>query len=402
MEQTKKMLDDLIGSIKTPEEFYELQDALKKRGIEALLNAELTEHLGYEKHQKAVTKRANSRNGSSVKAVKTSQGEIEVNIPRDRDSSFEPVLIPKHRRISEDLEQVILHLYAKGMSTEDISDHMKRIYGVAYSASAISTITNHLMADIDQWHQRPLEKIYPVVWLDAIRYKIKQDNRVQSKAILLAIGLKLDGKKEVLGLWVYQTESAAFWMEVLNDIKMRGTEDLFIVSSDNLPGLTDAIASVYPNAVTQICIVHQIRNSLKHVSWKDRKTLAADLKEIYQSINESAALKAFESFKNKWMAKYGYAVKSWEKNWENLTHFLSFPIEIRKIIYTTNVIESFNAVLRKFTKNKKVFPNDSAAIKSVWLATNQISQKWTMPIRDWGLIINQFSILFPNRLNLNY
>ncbi|HNP99954.1 MAG TPA: IS256 family transposase [Bacteroidia bacterium] len=402
MEQSNKMLDDLIKSIKTPEEFYQLQDALKKRGIEALLNAEMTEHLGYEKHQKAVVKRSNSRNGTSVKAIKTAQGELEINVPRDRDSSFEPVLIPKHRRISEDLEQVILHLYAKGMSTEDISDHMERIYGVAYSASAISTITNHLMADIDQWHQRPLEKIYPVVWLDAIRYKIKQDSRVQSKAILLAIGLKLDGKKEVLGLWIYETESAAFWMEVLNDMKMRGTEDLFIVSSDNLPGLTDAIASVYPQAITQICIVHQIRNSLKHVSWKDRKSLTEDLKQIYQSINDAAALTAFESFKTKWMSKYGYAVKSWEKNWENLTHFLSFPLEIRKIIYTTNMIESFNAILRKFTKNKKVFPNDDAALKSVWLATQQISQKWTMPIRDWGLIVNQFSILFPSRLNLNY
>jgi putative transposase len=402
MEQTNKMLDDLIKSIKTPEEFYQLQDALKKRGIEALLNAEMTEHLGYEKHQKSVIKRSNSRNGTSVKAIKTAQGELEINVPRDRDSSFEPVLIPKHRRISKDLEQVILHLYAKGMSTEDISDYMERIYGVAYSASAISTITNHLMSDIDQWHQRPLEKVYPIVWLDAIRYKIKQDSRVLSKAILLAIGLRLDGRKEVLGLWVYQTESAAFWMEVLNDMKMRGTEDLFIVSSDNLPGLTDAIASVYPHAVTQICIVHQIRNSLKHVSWKDRKQLAEDLKQIYQSINDTAALIAFESFKTKWMSKYGYAVKSWEKNWENLTHFLSFPLEIRKIIYTTNMIESFNAVLRKFTKNKKVFPTDDAAIKSVWLATHQISEKWTMPIRDWGLIVNQLSILFPSRLNLNY
>jgi putative transposase len=401
MEQTEKMLDELISRIKTPEEFYRLQDTLKKRGIEALLNAEMTEHLGYEKHQKAPDRRSNSRNGSSKKGIKTAQGEIEISVPRDRDSSFEPVLVPKHRRISEDLEQVILHLYAKGVSTEDISDHMERIYGVAYSASAISNITHQLMKDIEQWQQRPLEKVYPVIWLDAIRYKIKQDSKVLSKAVLLAIGLKLDGKKEILGLWVYQTESAAFWMEVLNEIKMRGTEDLFIVCSDNLPGLTEAIASVYPEAVTQICIVHQIRNSLRHVSWKDRKPLADDLKEIYQAINNEAALTAFETFKLKWSSKYGYAVKSWEKNWENLTHFLSFPVEIRKIIYTTNTIESFNAVLRKFTKNKKVFPTDDAAVKSIWLAVQQITSKWTMPIRDWGLIINQFSILFHQRLNLN-
>jgi transposase-like protein len=256
------------------------------------------------------------------------------------------------------------------------------------------------LKDIEEWQQRPLESLYPIVWLDAIRYKVKQDNRIINKAILVVIGLKIDGKKDVLGLWVYQTESAAFWMEVLNDIKMRGVEDILIVSSDNLKGLTDAIKSVFPKAVTQICIVHQIRNSLKYVSYKDRKPVVRDLKKIYQANNEKAARTAFEEFKAKWSDKYGYAVKSWEANWDDLTHFLAFPQEIRKIIYTTNVIESFNALLRKFTKNKKLFPHDDAVLKSVWLAVQQISKKWTMRIRNWGLIVNQLTILFPDRISI--
>jgi transposase-like protein len=303
--------------------------------------------------------------------------------------------------MSQQLEEVILQLYAKGMSTHDISDHMHEMYGVQYTASAISTITNQLLEDINQWQNRPLETLYPIVWLDAIRYKVKLDSRIVNKAVLVVIGLKMDGKKDVLGLWVYENESSAFWLEVLTELKVRGVEDILIVSSDNLKGLTGAITAAFPNAVTQICIVHQIRNSLKHVSYKDRKILLMDLKKIYQATNEEAAREAFEQFKSIWNAKYGYAVKSWEANWENLTHFLAFPTEIRKIIYTTNVIESFNSVLRKFTRNKKQFPHDDAVLKSVWLAVQQISKKWTMQTRNWGMIINQLTILFPDRVKLN-
>lgn len=399
-EEQIRLIKELLDGVKTQQEFDALAEELKKRGIESLLRAELTEHLGYEKHQKGRSRRKNTRNGTSPKTVKTANGEFLIDAPRDREGSFDPITLPKHKRMSRKLEGVILHLYAKGMSTQDITDHMEEMYGVRYSSSAISAITNQLLADVQDWQARPLETIYPIVWLDAIRYKVKHENRIINKAILVVIGLKMDGKKDVLGLWIYHTESAAFWMEVLNDLKTRGVQDILIVASDNLKGLTDAISSVFPLAITQICIVHQIRNSLKHVSWKDRKALLADLKKIYQSANAKSAQLALKEFKAKWDHKYGYITKSWEKNWDNLTHFLAFPQEIRKIIYTTNVIESFNALLRKFTKNKKVFPHDDAVLKSVWLAVEQITKKWTMKIRDWGLIVNQLTILFPKRIKL--
>lgn len=401
MDKKNHLLEELIKEIKTKEEFETIKDQLFKRGIESLLNAEMTAHLGYAKHEKATKRRSNARNGSTPKTIKTTEGELQIEVPRDRTGEFEPVTIPKHSRMSQQLEDVILQLYAKGMSTHDISDHMKEMYGVQYTASAISTITNQLLEDINQWQNRPLETMYPIVWLDAIRYKVKLDSRIVNKAILVVIGLKMDGKKDVLGLWVYENESSAFWLEVLTDLKMRGVEDILIVSSDNLKGLTGAITAAFPNAVTQICIVHQIRNSLKHVSYKDRKMLLQDLKKIYQATNEEAAREAFEQFKSIWNAKYGYAVKSWEANWENLTHFLAFPPEIRRIIYTTNVIESFNSVLRKYTRNKKQFPHDDAVLKSVWLAVQQISKKWTMQMRNWGMIINQLTIIFPDRVKIN-
>lgn len=401
MDKKKQLLEELIKEIKTKEEFDAIKDQLFKRGIESLLNAEMTAHLGYPKHEKAEERRSNSRNGNTSKTIKTSEGELQIDVPRDRTGDFEPVTIPKHSRMSQQLEEVILQLYAKGMSTHDISDHMHQVYGIQYSASAVSTITNQLLEDISQWQNRPLDALYPIVWLDAIRYKVRLDSRMVNKAILVVIGLKMDGKKDVLGLWVYENESSAFWLEVLNELKLRGVEDILIVSSDNLKGLTEAITAAFPAAVTQICIVHQIRNSLKHVSYKDRKVLLNDLKKIYQASNEGAAREAFEQFKSVWNAKYGYAVKSWEANWENLTHFLNFSPEIRKIIYTTNVIESFNAVLRKFTRNKKQFPHDDAVLKSVWLAVQQISKKWTMSIHHWGMILNQLTIHFPDRMKLN-
>lgn len=401
MDKKKQLLEELIKEIKTKEEFDAIKDQLFKRGIESLLNAEMTAHLGYPKHEKAEERRNNSRNGTTSKTVKTTEGELQIDVPRDRSGEFEPVTIPKHSRMSQQLEEVILQLYAKGMSTHDISDHMHQMYGIQYTASAISTITNQLLEDINQWQNRPLETLYPIVWLDAIRYKVKLDSRIVNKAILVVIGLKMDGKKDVLGLWVYENESSAFWLEVLNELKIRGVEDILIVSSDNLKGLTAAITAAFPKAVTQICIIHQIRNSLKHVSWKDRKLLLLDLKRIYQATSEKAAREALDQFKSTWNAKYGYAVKSWETNWENLTHFLAFPPEIRKVIYTTNVIESFNALLRKFTRNKKQFPHDDAVLKSVWLAVQQISRKWTMPMREWGMIVNQLTILFPDRMKLN-
>lgn len=400
MDKKQKLLEELLKQIDSKGDLEQMRELLLKQGIEKLLDAELTEQLGYPKHEKSPGKRKNSRNGKSAKRVKTSTGEINIDVPRDRKAEFDPVTVPKHSRISEELEGVIIHLYAKGMSTEDISDHMNQMYGVKYSSSSISTITNQLLDDIQQWQSRPLDSCYPIVWLDAIRYKVKKDNRIINKAILVVIGLRSDGYKETLGLWIYETESAAFWMEVLTDLKARGVEDILIVCSDNLKGLTEAISSSFPAAVTQICIVHQIRNSLKHVSWKDRKPLMVDLKSIYKAANRKEAEVALKAFKSKWSDKYGYAVKSWEANWENLTHFLEYPPEIRRIIYTTNVIESFNAVLRKFTKNRKMFPTDDAAIKSVWLAVQQISRKWTMKIRDWGLIINQLTILFPERFKI--
>ena len=389
---------DILKDVKDLNDYDVAMNDLYKKGIQHLLNSEMSHLLGYDKHAIKGNNSGNSRNGSYGKKVKTSSGEIEVQIPRDRNSEFEPLIIPKGQTTTAKVESVITSLYAKGMSTQDVADQIEQIYGLSVSKVFISDITNKMLPSIQEWQNRPLEPIYYITWMDCICFKIRQDNRVISKSIYLVIGLKPDGFKEILGIWIAETESASFWLSVLSELKDRGVKSILIACTDNLTGFTSAIQASFPDTVTQLCIVHQIRNSVKFVPWKDRKIFIADLKEVYGAINLQSALVAFEKFKTKWNSKYSYAIKSWEKNWDNLIPLFNYPPELRKIMYTTNTIEGVNRAIRKFTKTKTIFPNDQAALKSVFMAIDQIQSKWTKPIRDFGIIHNQILIIFDNFL----
>jgi len=395
-EKSNQLLEELIEQLKGKEDFDELRDQLFKRGVEALLKSEMTAHLGHRKGEKPLT--GNLRNGFSQKTIKTAEGEHRIKIPRDRKGEFEPVIVPKHKSISQELEDCILLLYAKGMSNADIIDFVHQTYGVNYSTSQVSLITDQLLEDIREWQQRPLEDQYAVVWIDAIHYKIRQDGKVLSKACMICLGIDMDGFQDILSMTIVERESASAWSSILDDLKSRGVDDILFLCSDNLTGLDKAVEAIYPKSVHQICIVHQIRNSLKFVSYKDRKAIMKDIKSIYRASNEPAARDAFEIFDKNWGGKYPAAVKSWERNWENLTAFLQYPTEIRKLIYTTNIIESFNASLRKYTKNKRVFPTDDAALKSIFLAAEQIKKKWQKSRFGWPQIYNQLYIHFENRI----
>lgn len=381
----------------TKEEFHAFFDGLFKEGVQQMLQGEMEEHLGYSKYKKEDKQTKNTRNGSSRKTLKTSRGEIPIDIPRDRETTFEPKVVRKHKRMSEEIEDAIVSFYAKGMSTADIEEQISEIYGVEISPTTVSNITARIMESVRSWQTRPLESVYLIVWMDGISFKVRHNGKVINKTIYLMIGLNNQGMKEVLGMWLHETESASFWMSVFTDLKARGVEDIFIICSDNLTGLTQGINSIFPQAVTQICVVHQIRNSLRYVVWKDKKLFMEDLKKVYQAPNRQAAEQALEDLADKWGQKYGYAIKSWKANWENLTHFFDFPVEIRKVIYTTNVIESFNSTLRKYTRNKLVFPSDEAVFKSVFMAIEKISRKWTTAVRNWGLILSQFINLYEDR-----
>lgn len=390
--------EEALRKIKSQSELDDFFHGLYKQAIEGMLKAEMDEHLGYEKHQSKTGD--NSRNGFSNKVLKTNIGDIPLDVPRDRESSFDPVIVPKHQRMSARIEQAIITLYSRGMSTRDIEATIKEMYGIELSEGTVSNITNTIIENIKQWQQRPLESVYFVVWMDGIVIKIRNNGKVQGRTIYLVIGLKQDGLKEVLGMWISETESASFWMNVLTDLKARGVEDILISCTDNLSGIRQAINAVYPNTVSQLCVVHQIRNSARYVAWKERKKFMADLRLVYGAINKEAAYSALEDFAAKWGSKYGYAIKSWKENWEELTSFFDYPMEIRRIIYTTNTIESLNSSIRKYTKTKTVFPDDQAALKAVYLAISTIQLKWTMAIRDWGMIINQFIIKFGDRCRI--
>ena len=394
--KTETLLDALIDQIEDGAEFEKVQDALKKRGIQSLLKAELAGHLGYASGDEPIG--TNKRNGFSEKTLKTSDGEMRIKVPRDREGTFEPVIVPKHKSISQKLTDCVMLLYAKGMSNGDIIDFMDYSYGVKYSTSQVSIITNTLLEDIKAWQQRPLEDQYAVIWIDAIHYKIRQENKVISKACMLVLGIDMSGKQDILSMSIVENESASAWSAILDDLRSRGVKDVLFMCSDNLTGLDKAVQASFPKSVHQICIVHQIRNSLKYVSYKDRKAIIKDIKSIYQASNPEIAKEAFEKFKQTWNAKYPLSVKSWENNWDKLTAFLDYPIEIRKLIYTTNIIESFNASLRKFTKNKKVFPTDDAAKKSVYLAIMQITKKWKKTRYGWATIYNQLYLYFEDRI----
>ena len=390
--------DDFLKQFKTGDELTSFLKEIQKRGIEKMLEGELDGHLDYEKHQKS--NGGNFRNGHTKKKVKTSFGESKIMVPRDREASFNPMIVPKRGSIVDGIENVIVSLYAKGMSNSDIEEQIREVYNFEVSTSTISRITEKISGDIVAWQNRPLEPVYLIVWMDGIVFKVRENSKVINKTIYIAVGLRRDGKKEVLGLWLGKTESAAFWMSVLTDIRARGTEDILITATDNLNGFTDTIKNVFPESKTQICVVHQIRNACRYVVWKDKKAFTADMKHIYNAPNQEAAKMALEDFAQKWDGKYSYAIKSWRDNWEELTVFFEFPIEIRKIIYTTNLIENLNGKIRKYTKNKLSFPTDDAVMKSVYLAVREATKKWSMPVRNWGIILNQFLTIYEKRVRL--
>lgn len=398
MNKEEMLSDAFLKQFKSGEELSVFLAQLQKRGIEKMLEGELDAHLGYDKHAQATS--TNSRNGFSSKRIKTSFGETEIQVPRDRDASFNPMIIPKRQSMVDGLENVIVSLYAKGMSVSDIEEQIREVYHFDVSTSTISRITEAVANDIIAWQNRPLDAVYLIVWMDGIVFKVRENSKVINKTIYLAVGLNRDGKKEVLGMWLGKNESAAFWLGVLTDLKARGVEDILITATDNLNGFTQTIKNVFPQSQTQICVVHQIRNSARYVVWKDKKAFAKDMKLIYDAPTKQAAKAALEDFKNIWNHKYPYAIKSWEENWEELTVFFEFPLEIRKIIYTTNLIENLNGKIRKYTKNKLSFPTDEAVLKSVYLALREATKKWSMPIQNWGIILNQFLTLFENRVQL--
>ena len=383
--------DDLIGE-------NGLLKQLTTAILERALQAEMTVHLGHEKHGTISTKGGNARNGMSGKTLKGDFGNMPIVIPRDRDSSFEPVIIPKGKTRFAGFDNNIISLYARGMTTREIQGHLEDIYGVEVSPSLISKVTDAVNDEVKIWQNRSLDAVYPIVYMDVIRVKGRAAGHVLNKAVYLAIGITMDGVKEVLGMWVAETEGAKFWLHVVTELRNRGVLDIFIACVDGLKGFPEAIETVFPNTQVQLCIVHMVRNSLKYVSWKQRKEVATDLKEIYQSSTAEQAEMCLVAFGEKWDKSLPSISQSWRKNWERIIPFFAYPPEIRKVIYTTNAIESLNMSLRRVTKHRGSFPNDESILKLLYLALNNIAKKWTLPIRDWKAALNRFSILFGDRM----
>ncbi len=363
------------------------------------LEAELDDELGYSRYDYKNKDTDNSRNGHSSKTLRTSFGNVDVSIPRDRKGEFEPRVLKKNQTsISQDIEEKILSMYAKGMTTSDIEAHIQDIYGVEMSDSTVSRITDKILPMAKEWQQRPLEAVYAVVFLDAIHYHVRSEGQIVKKAVYIAIGVNLDGKKDVLGMWVGENESAKFWATVLNGLKNRGVEDIFIACTDNLSGFSTAIEAAFPKTEIQNCIIHQLRNSSKYVSYKDLKALMADLKAVYAAVDEPSALAALDAFSERWDKKYPKISRSWRENWANLSTYFKYPLEVRRLIYTTNIIEGFNRQLRKVTKSKSVFSTDDSLLKMLYLAMMDITRKWTGRRQDWSMIHAQLSIYFEGRM----
>ena len=397
-----RMLDQIDFHGMTAEELAGENGLLKQltsRFYSRALEAEMEAHLGYKKHDNSGDNSGNSWNGYTTKTVITEDNDtIQIQVPRDRNSTFEPVIIPKHEKRTPLFNDQIISMYSFGMSTRDIQRHLQQVYGVEVSPETISNITESVMADVREWQNRPLEKSYPILFLDALRVNSRQDGKNINKALYVALAINWEGRKEVLGLWLADTEGAKFWMSVLTDIKNRGVEDILIACMDGLTGFPDAVKAVFPNTHIQHCIVHMVRNSTKFVSYKDLKAVCRDLKEIYSAINAESGHEALEEFGKKWNNKYPMIQVSWERNWNDLTEFFNYPKDVRRTIYTTNTIESLNFSLRKVTRNKSSFPDDNSIYKVMYLAIKNASARWTMPIKDWGLAVNQFSILFDGRV----
>jgi putative transposase len=401
----KELLDELLGKLlnnyKKPEDILGEQGLLKRLSkaiLERALGAELTDHLGYEKHDPAGYGSGNARNGSTEKTLKSKNGEITIEVPRDRNGTFEPQIVKKHQTRFDGFDDKILSMYARGMTTRDIQGHLEEIYGVEVSPTLISNVTEVVAEEVKAWQSRPLDAVYPIVYLDALHVKIRDAGHVQNRAIYVAIGVKVDGDKEVLGLWAGQAEGAKFWLQVVTELKNRGVQDIFIACVDGLKGLPQAIETVFAKAQVQLCIVHLVRNCLNYVSWKERKTVAADLKPIYRAATSEEAEQQLEAFAAKWDGRYPSISQIWRRNWEQVTPFFAYPAEIRKVIYTTNAVESLNMSLRKVIKTRGSFPNEEAATKLLYLALERAARKWTRPVADWKAALNRFAILYEDRL----
>ena len=393
----KALATELAKNIKNENDLNLLFRAMKKVTVEAALNAELCEHLGHEKGQPKSG--SNTRNGYSSKTVISEQGPIELDTPRDREGTFEPQLVKKHQTRITQMDSQILFLYAKGMTTREIVSTFKEMYDADVSPALISKVTDAVKEQVIEWQNRPLNSLYPIVYLDCIVVKVRQDGAVINKSIFLALGVDLEGQKELLGMWMAENEGAKFWLNVLTELKNRGLEDILIACVDGLKGFPEAINSVYPKTHIQLCIIHMVRNSLKYVSWKDYKAVTQDLKGIYQATTEELALQALEIFSQRWDDKYPQISKSWQTHWENLNTFFIYPTDIRKAIYTTNAIESLNSVIRHAIKKRKVFPTDDSVRKVIYLAIQEASKKWSMPIRNWRQAMSRFIIEFEDRLS---
>ncbi len=401
MTVSNELIDRLLADYKTPEDLIGENGLLKqltKKLVERALQAEMAEHLGHAKNESVANPAGNTRNGKSRKTLKGDFGELPIEIPRDRHGSFEPQIVTKHQTRWAGFDDKILSLYARGMAVREIQGHLQEMYGAEVSPTLISSVTDAVMDEAKAWQARPLDALYPIVYLDCIHVKTRDAGAVRAKAVYLALGINLAGEKELLGLWIAQTEGAKFWLQVVTELKNRGVQDIFIACVDGLKGFPEAIEAVYPQTAVQLCIVHMVRHSLNYVSWKMRKAVAADLRAIYAAATVDDAQIRLQAFEDKWGQDYPTIGKSWRANWPRITPFFDYPPEIRRIIYTTNAIESVNMSLRKITKNRASFPNDDALLKLFYLALNNIAKKWTMPLRDWKAALTRFTIQFEERM----
>lgn len=393
-----KLIDQIASQVKTQDDLADLSRQLLKAAVERVMAAELEAHLGYSKHAPEGKNSGNSRNGHSKKTLKGDFGEVEINRPRDRNGEFEPQLITKGQTRINKLDEQILALYARGMTTRDIAEAIQEMYGAEVSHSVISGVTEAVIDEVKRWQSRPLDSLYPILYLDGIVVKVHHNKRVIKKTVYVALGINKEGCKELLGLWIAETEGASFWLSVLTELQSRGMTDVFVACVDGLSGFPEAINTVFPETQIQLCIVHQVRNSLKYVSYKDRKAVAADLKRIYQSSTVDEAEAELTAFEATWGEKFPSIGKSWRRHWDNLIALFDYPDDIRRVIYTTNAIESLNSVIRKAIKLRKIFPSDDSALKVIYLAIERASSKWTMPVRDWKSAMNRFAIMFPDRI----
>ncbi|MFN8658506.1 MAG: IS256 family transposase [Candidatus Obscuribacterales bacterium] len=405
MTKSTDMLDELIkehlAQGKHPKELLAeggLLKQLTKAIVERCLEGEMEDHLGYEKGERAGKGGENRRNGYSKKTLTTEQGDITLGIPRDRNADFEPQVVSKRQTRLEGFDDKILAMYARGMTVRDIQAQLKEIYGAEVSPTLISNVTDGVLEEVRAWQSRPLDNLYPIVFFDALVVKVRENQRVINKAVYLALAVDTNGQKELLGIWISQNEGAKFWLGILTELKNRGVQDILIACVDGLTGLDDAIQTAFPKTWVQLCIVHMVRNSLKYVSWKDRKAMAADLKSIYRAATETEAATNLDAVVAKWDHKYPTVSKSWREHWAKIIPMFAFPHDIRKVIYTTNAVESVNMTLRKASRNHRIFPTDEAVFKVMYLAAQNIAKKWTMPLRDWGAAMNQFSIEFAGRI----